>query len=585
MSFAVLPPELNSTRMCTGVGRAPMLAAAAAWDGLAQELEAAAGSVASATFGLAGEAWQGDALQAMTRAAGPYVGWLSVAASQAEQTAAQARLAADAFDAARAAIVHPAVIAANRSQLVSLVRSNLLGLNTPTIAAVEADYEQIWAQDVAAMACYHANASAATQLPQWQQLAQNLREQVASAYAAAGLPVISVNMENGTFNVGSANTGINNIGFGNNGNGNIGVANTGNENIGFHNLGSRNFGLGNQGNGNIGIGLTGNGQIGFGIPDDDYPHALVVGDGGPGVTALVIGGTKSPLPLPRPAILEYAAHFITPFHLGYTAEYLKTPSEFFPLTGPGSLTFDASVAQGVVNLHAEITEQLAAGNHVIVFGGSQGAAIALMEIRYLHSLSENLRPGLDELSFVLTGNPFRPDGGLFARGLAIPQLGISFSGATPSVYPLVDYAVQYDGVADFPRYPLNLISTANAVAGIVFLHSGLMTVPHDLAAGIVQPVSSPDVHATYILLPTEDLPLLYPLRAIPLVGNPLADLVQPDLRVLVELGYDRTAYQDVLAPFGLFPHVDPALLAAQLHQGAVQGVHDALASLGVPPKL
>lgn len=38
MSFVVLPPEINSLRMFIGAGTAPMLAAAAAWDGLAEEL-------------------------------------------------------------------------------------------------------------------------------------------------------------------------------------------------------------------------------------------------------------------------------------------------------------------------------------------------------------------------------------------------------------------------------------------------------------------------------------------------------------------------------------------------------------------
>lgn len=37
MNYAVLPPELNSLRMFTGAGSAPMLAAAVAWDGLAAE--------------------------------------------------------------------------------------------------------------------------------------------------------------------------------------------------------------------------------------------------------------------------------------------------------------------------------------------------------------------------------------------------------------------------------------------------------------------------------------------------------------------------------------------------------------------
>lgn len=224
-------------------------------------------------------------------------------------------------------------------------------------------------------------------------------------------------------------------------------------------------------------------------------------------------------------------------------------------------------------------------HEVVVFGTSQSATIATFEMRYLQSLPAHLRPGLDELSFTLTGNPNRPDGGILTRfGFSIPQLGFTLSGATPAdAYPTVDYAFQYDGVNDFPKYPLNVFATANAIAGILFLHSGLIALPPDLASGVVQPVSSPDVLTTYILLPSQDLPLLVPLRAIPLLGNPLADLIQPDLRVLVELGYDRTAHQDVPSPFGLFPDVDWAEVAADLQQGAVQGVNDALSGLGLPP--
>ncbi|EPZ65690.1 PPE family protein [Mycobacterium tuberculosis '98-R604 INH-RIF-EM'] len=148
MNFAVLPPEVNSARIFAGAGLGPMLAAASAWDGLAEELHAAAGSFASVTTGLAGDAWHGPASLAMTRAASPYVGWLNTAAGQAAQAAGQARLAASAFEATLAATVSPAMVAANRTRLASLVAANLLGQNAPAIAAAEAEYEQIWAQDV-----------------------------------------------------------------------------------------------------------------------------------------------------------------------------------------------------------------------------------------------------------------------------------------------------------------------------------------------------------------------------------------------------------------------------------------------------
>src|SRR5690349_19745054 len=139
MDFAVLPPELNSTRILAGAGLGPMLAAAAGWESVADGLREAAGSFVSVTAGLTDEAWQGPAALAMMRAAGPYAGWLSATAGQAEQAAAQARLAASAFEAVRAAVVHPAEIAANRTGLVSLVASNLFGQNATAIAAAEAD--------------------------------------------------------------------------------------------------------------------------------------------------------------------------------------------------------------------------------------------------------------------------------------------------------------------------------------------------------------------------------------------------------------------------------------------------------------
>ena len=41
----------------------------------------------------------------------------------------------------------------------------------------------------------------------------------------------------------------------------------------------------------------------------------------------------------------------------------------------------------------------------------------------------------------------------------------------------------------------------------------------------------------YYMIPTANLPLLAPVRLIPLIGGPLANLLQPDLTVLVNLGY------------------------------------------------
>ncbi|WP_373143189.1 PPE family protein [Mycobacterium marinum] len=158
MLYGLLPPEANSTRMHTGAGVAPMLAAGAAWEGLAAELSTAATSFGSVTTDLAGGPWQGPASVAMTTAAAPYIAWLTDAAGHAHTAATHAISAANVFETALATTVHPAVVTANRSLLATLVATNLLGQNSPTIAATEAAYEQMWAQDVAAMTAYDSGA-------------------------------------------------------------------------------------------------------------------------------------------------------------------------------------------------------------------------------------------------------------------------------------------------------------------------------------------------------------------------------------------------------------------------------------------
>jgi hypothetical protein len=54
-------------------------------------------------------------------------------------------------DAGERYLVHPSAVAANRTALMVLVAANLLGQNAPAIASAEAQYMEMWAQDVAAM--------------------------------------------------------------------------------------------------------------------------------------------------------------------------------------------------------------------------------------------------------------------------------------------------------------------------------------------------------------------------------------------------------------------------------------------------
>ncbi|EUA07530.1 PPE family protein [Mycobacterium kansasii 732] len=164
MVYGALPPEINSGRMYAGPGAGSMLAAAGAWDGLAVELTSAAIAVESVVIGLISGPWLGATVTMMAAATTPYVSWLKATAAQAEQAAGQAKEAAAAYECAHAMTVHPALVAANRAQLAVLVATNLLGQNSPAIAATESQYGEMWAQDAAAMYGYVAASSAATSL-------------------------------------------------------------------------------------------------------------------------------------------------------------------------------------------------------------------------------------------------------------------------------------------------------------------------------------------------------------------------------------------------------------------------------------
>ena len=185
MDFGIYPPEINSGRMYAGPGPGPMLAAAQAWESVADELYTAASGYHTVVSVLTEEAWLGPSSSAMSAAAECHVQWLSATAAQAEETAAQAWTAAAAYEASFASTVPPPEIAANRSLLAVLVATNFLGQNTPAIAATEALYAQMWAQDTLAMYNYAGSSSTAVVLTPFTSPQQNTDPGATASQAAA----------------------------------------------------------------------------------------------------------------------------------------------------------------------------------------------------------------------------------------------------------------------------------------------------------------------------------------------------------------------------------------------------------------
>lgn len=494
VDFLVSPPEVTSARIAAGPGSSSLLAAASAWEGLGEDLAATAQAFSSVVSDLSGSAWQGSSATAMATLALSHTCWLRAVASHAARAARHATAAAAAYDAALAAAVPLGALAGNRTQLASLVASNIFGFNAPAIAATEAEYERMWAQDVAAMSDYYAGAAdAVTGLTPWPTLP-------APATAA---PAAASNV------------------------------------------------------------------------------------------TLVIGGSGYPLPSQN-YVNSVLANYVTPNFPVFTvtgAQALLTPAQSYWITGIKTLTEDASWAQGLTILDNAIHAQLTSGNTVVVQGFSQGAGIASLEMANLKAAGV---PS-DTVSFSLVGNPMNPNGGLYSRfdGLTLPSLGKSFPGSTPANdYPTVMYTIEYDGFADFPRYPLNLVADANAMLGALYVHPLYPTLTADQVATAVQLPTEGPTMTTYYMIPTHNLPLLEPLRTS-LLGNTIADLIQPDLKVIVNLGYGdpdygySTAPANVPTPFGLFPDVSPVTVVNHLVSGTQQGVNAAAADLSSwhPPSL
>ncbi len=307
---------------------------------------------------------------------------------------------------------------------------------------------------------------------------------------------------------------------------------------------------------------------------------------------LIMGG--SGLPIPPPSYVSAVLNYVNQnFSVSLAnAQALFTPEGYYPLILK-SLPLTPSISQGLQILDSQIKATIATGNNVAVLGYSQSADISSLEMLNLANPALNPNPPTaTQLGFTLLGDQMNPNGGMFARfpgfggqPLTLPALGLTLYGATPSntIYPTHIYTLEYDGWADFPQYPINFISDLNAVAGIVFVHGtypslNLSALPPGYAVQNLPTSPGYTGVTTYSMITTPNgLPLLEPLRWIPGIGNPLADLLQPDLSVIVNLGYGNPAYgwstgpADVQTYFGLFPNVSPALVANDLIAGANLG--------------
>jgi hypothetical protein len=315
------------------------------------------------------------------------------------------------------------------------------------------------------------------------------------------------------------------------------------------------LGLGLLATGGAGIlGLTSITQAAFAFADDT---AIVLGPGGFG----------DPPPLYVDAVQNLYLDQLG--YGGYTLEPLDTPEGGVLPTN--LLDSTTEVITAVQDLNTAILAGTANGGDVTVFGYSESATVAMYEETLL-SLTGDVNP--DQLTFVLVGDPSNPDGGLYER--LVPGVTEDFP------YQTDVYTQEYDGFADFPQYPSDTLADLNALAGMLYDHLTYADLtPQQIADAI--PLETTGGDTDYYIIPTDYLPLLEPLRLMGEPGNQLADLLQPDLSILVNLGYGNLSETEgyslgpanVATGFGLMPNVDPTQLAIALGAGLQQGITDA----------
>ncbi|MCX2931158.1 PE-PPE domain-containing protein [Mycobacterium sp. CVI_P3] len=132
---------------------------------------------------------------------------------------------------------------------------------------------------------------------------------------------------------------------------------------------------------------------------------------------------------------------------------------------------------------------------------------------------------------------------------------------------------QYDGWADFPRRPLNLLADLNALAGIANLHP-------NYTVSVTEAIYQGRTGDTgYYLLPANRLPLLTPLARLGIPGPILAVLDAP-LRVMVEWGYDRGISPGDPAAATLADPSTPAAKVRDLLAAIPTGLDDGLEDAG-----
>ena len=229
-------------------------------------------------------------------------------------------------------------------------------------------------------------------------------------------------------------------------------------------------------------------------------------------SALVIGGISTP---------QLSDMLMSPLLGGALKNQervsVKWPAEAGPYTGRGDLTLGASINVGKANLDAQIDAALArldkdadgnvvGGEKVTVVGLSAGSLVVNEVLREMAADAD--APGKDQITFVVVADSSRQK--MIDKARYNSKYDYTYQPAPETAYDIVVVTGEYDGMADFPDRPFNVLAIMNAIAGSIFVHVPVMYA--DLAnvptENITVDVNTKGGTTTHYLVPTKKLPLV-----------------------------------------------------------------------------
>lgn len=213
------------------------------------------------------------------------------------------------------------------------------------------------------------------------------------------------------------------------------------------------------------------------------------------------------------------------------------PAGVWPSSGLTAPTMGSGVSMGSQILAQAIRD---ADGPIVVTGLSEGAVV--IDATQALLADDPTAPPADQVVFVVYGSAYHGNGILthFPAGTYIPFFDVTVTRPVESQYDTIVVIGEYDGVADFPDRPWNLVALANSALAMIFVHTpSAYTSPADVPAeNITVTTNSRQATTTTYFLPARVLPLTQPLRLLGVPGF-LVDQLDAVLRPVVDSAYVR----------------------------------------------